>query len=159
MNDNVKNCSLWLRPEQQYPAHGDRTPGNAHATAEQRNCLLIRKSIDEHFVLFLQLIAGMGNAVEKFAVIREQQQAGGIAVKTSYWDNPLGNINEVEHRLSAAFVSSRGNIPNRLMEHDVAWASHRQRATIHPNILPFGIDAHTELAHNLAVDRYTTSLN
>lgn len=75
-----------------------------------------RMAIEQRLILFLDAEARMGDPKGDVSVIGQQQQSRRVTVEPPDRDNPLGNVDQVEHRPPAALVSGGRDVAFRLVE-------------------------------------------
>jgi len=87
------------------------------------------------------------------AIIRQQEQALGVAVEPTDRKNPFADPNKVHHRPAIAFVACGCDVSGWFVEHQVAQRWLANDLIVDPDFIGGGIGAGAQLGHDLAVDR------
>lgn len=78
-----------------------------------------RKAVDEDLVFFLEFIAWVRDAVDEIAIVRQQQEAGRIAIQSPDRNDAFRHLNQIEHRLAPVLVRRSRDVAHRLVEDNV----------------------------------------
>ncbi len=109
-------------------------------------------TVEECFVLLVDPVAWMHDAVGDLAIVRQQQQSLGLAIETAYRNDTLVDGHEVHDGVSAALVRHRRDVTTRLVEQNVASAHSRDQLAVDFDLLRTGIYFATEFSDDFAVD-------
>ncbi len=93
---------------------------NRHTASQFFQYSRWRMAVDQRFVFLLQFIARMGDTKGDIAIIGEQQQPGGLAVKPSDGNHSLPDVDQIHHRSPTTFITRCGDVTRRLVQQNVA---------------------------------------
>lgn len=109
-------------------------------------------AIEQRLVLLLDAESRMCHPESNVAVVRQEQQAGRVAIEAADRNDPLGDIDQVEDGATTPLVARRRDVAIGLVEQDVAPPLVLQRLPIDPDILALRVDLNAQLGDDLAVD-------
>ncbi len=96
----------------------------------------------------------MGDSKEEFAVVRQQQEPGGLAIEPADRDHALRHVDQIEHRSAPALVGGGRNITRRLVQHEIAPALPLDELPVDPDLLSRRVNSNPQLAHDRPVDTH-----
>lgn len=118
-----------------------------------------RMSIEQRLIFLLDAESWMRHPKGDVAVIRQQQQAGCVAVEPADRDDPLGNIDQIEHGPTATLVAGGRDVAIWFVQQDIATPFILQRVPIDENHLPLWVDLNAKLGDDRAIDRHPPLTN
>ncbi len=98
----------------------------------------------------------MGNSIEEFTVVCQQQQTRRLAVEPTDRHHSFGHVDKIEHRSSPALIGRCRDVTGRLVQHDVPAPLPMDRRTVNPNLLARRVNPDAQFAHNRPVDAHAT---
>ncbi len=120
---------------------------------------LVRHAIDQRLILLRYAPAGMRDPIGPLAVVGQQQETLGIAVKPSHVEKALRPVDQRERGRAALRVASRRHRAGRLVEHNIGGARRggRQRAPVDRDSVARGVGLCARFDHDGAIDGDTPS--
>lgn len=109
-------------------------------------------TIQECFVLLVDSVARMHNAIGDFTIVRQQQEPLGLPVESSDRYDALIDRYEIHDGVSAAFVGGGRDVAARLVEQNVSTADGRDQLPVDLNLLRAGIDLAAQFGDDLTID-------
>jgi len=131
----------------------DRAVLQGDALLQAAQSLVVEQTLDLHEVGLRHLMTGMGQLVGELTVVGQDQQTVGVGVQTPDMEEPLMPGHVLLEAGPALRIVHRRDDTSRLVEHEVEVAPGRRNAgAVHPDDIPFRIDAGPLLGDNPAVD-------
>jgi len=120
---------------------------------------LVRHAIDQRLILLRYAAAGMRDPIGPLAVVGQQQETLGVAVKPSHVEKALGSVDQRERGRASLRVASRRHRAGRLVEHNIGGARRGggQRAPVDRDSVARGVSLCARLDHDGVVDGDTPS--
>ena len=105
----------------------------------------------QHVVFLFEPEFRMHHPVRQLAVVRQQQQPFGIAVKPADGIEALGRVDEIHHGSALTLVARRRDVAAWFIEHDVAAALRPNHLAIDANGVRIGIGFAAKLGDDDAI--------
>lgn len=116
-----------------------------------------RIAVQQSFVLLVDPIAWVHDAVRHLAIVRQQQETLGLPVEPANRHDAFIDRHEIHDRVAAALVGCRGDIATGLVEEDVAPPDVRDQLAIDLDLLGGGIDLAAKLSDDLTVNTHAAA--
>jgi NDP-sugar pyrophosphorylase family protein len=127
-----------------------------HAAAPFSNRIGRGHLIEQRAIFFFDLIAGVRQPLGQLAVVGHQQQTFAIVIQPTNREEPLWQINQLDHGGPALRIVGGGHDAGRLIQHDIrARADLPNWPAVDNDLVLLGVDACARHKHNLAVHRHT----
>lgn len=94
----------------------------------------------------------MHHPVGDITVIGKEQQSFGVAIEASDRVDPLGDMHQIHHRSSIAFVFGGGDVPTRLVEDQIARSLNANEISVDSDHRLAGVGARTEFGDDNPVN-------
>jgi hypothetical protein len=150
---DCQNRAIGRLPEQPDFLRNDSALLDHDTVADALQLALCRPRAREDVIFLGQLVPRMHDPMRDIAIVGQQEQALGVAVKPSDWKNPFADPNKVHHRPAIALVACGSDVPGRFVEHQIAQWWLANDLVVDPDFIGGGISARAQLGHDLAVDR------
>ncbi len=120
---------------------------------------LVRHAIDQRLILLRYAAAGVRDPIGPLAVVGQQQETLGVAVKPSHVEKALGSVDQRERGRASLRVASRRHRAGRLVEHNIGGARRGggQRAPVDRDSVARGVGLCARFDHDGVVDGDTPS--
>ena len=155
---HVQNAAPLPPRPHSYVGGDDRAAVDQHAALHGLGNLLEGKAVDESRVMPRDPIAWVGKAVDRLAVIRQQQEAGRAHIQAPDVGETGRILDEVEYGPPPRLVGGGGDHTERLVESQPAKELGPDPAPIQRNGLSLGIDLRSQRGH-LAVHSHPPFLD
>jgi hypothetical protein len=119
-----------------------------------RQSLFGRFAFDQREVLLLVLIARMGDAVRKVAVVRQQQQPFAVRIEPPGRVQPLARWDEIDGERLAPRLVDVAQVSFGFVKDDVRFLLGADRRAVHFNPIALWVDLGAEYGDDLAIDAY-----
>ncbi|MEA2528290.1 MAG: hypothetical protein QOF73_5517 [Thermomicrobiales bacterium] len=107
-------------------------------------------------ILLVEFIARMHDPIGHIAVIRQEEQSFGVAVKASDRIDPFRHLDEVHHGPSVPLVLRRRDIATWLVQDQVSGTLGTENFAVDTDLCRGGIDFRAKLGHDLTIDTHPT---
>ena len=121
--------------------------------ADPLELLWVRPVPGQDLVFLGQPIAWVHDAVGDIAIVREEEEALGVAVQPAHRKHPLRHTDQIHHRPAITLVLDGCDVAGRLVQDQVAQRLRADDAVVDADLVPPGIGLGAELGHDRAVDR------
>lgn len=139
-------------PEQADLLGHDTATVNDNPCPDAGQLMRDRPGAGEDVILLGQPIAGVHDAIGDITIVREEQQALGVAVQPANRKDALGDIDQIHDRPAATLVVHRRDVATRLVQDQVAERLRREQLAVHADIVTNRISPGAKLGHDRAVD-------